>query len=273
MKDGFTMCRGVLVGTLLIATGAAWASDRIISGEFDSQVLGCKKAYSLVLPEKIEKAKTIPVLIVLHGLGRNERTLIDDPVTQEILLNAPFACLMPDGDSNWYINSPATPENRYADYLDEVITHVSKKYNLSTDAAHRGICGWSMGGYGAMMTILHRPDDFAAVATIIGLLDYPRDDLPKGQSFKIPEETFGTDPQVWNTVNPIFKTQALQGHPVLIIAGERAFDWTMNKNFLAELKRLGIDHEWVVLSQGHTFASVQEGLPLVINFMRMNISE
>lgn len=273
MKCKASISRRIAVGILLLAGGSVSAANRIISDELDSRILGFKKAYTLVLPEHMEPSAPVSVLVILHGLGRNEHTLIDDPETKEILLNAPFACLMPDGDGSWYINSPATPANHYADYLDEVIAHASAQYNLSTNASHRGICGWSMGGYGAMMTMLRRPDDFSAVATIIGLLDYPNSDLPKGQNFHVSEKTFGTDSNVWKTVNPFFQASELSGHPVLLIAGKRAFDWTMNNHFSDELKRLGIDHEWVVLPQGHTFAAVQEGLPLVIDFMKTNLLE
>lgn len=260
----------ILLSVLL--TGAAGIaedqnSERIIHDQFDSRVLNGSKPFTLVLPESCDSSQPVPVLVILHGLGRNEHTLIDDPVTKAALLRAPFACLMPDGDDGWYINSPATPANRYADYLDEVIRYASGKYSLSTNAAQRGICGWSMGGYGAMMTMLRRPDDFAAVATIIGLLDYPNSDLPAKQNFRIPEKTFGTDSKVWKTLNPFFQASELSGHPVLLIAGERAFDWTMNNHFSAELTRLGIDHQWVVLPHGHTFGAVQDGLPRVIDFM------
>ena len=262
----------IWMSVLLLSAFVSSAEERIITGKFDSRVLDQSKAYTLVLPEKISD-EPIPVLVILHGLGRNEHTLIDDPVTKEILLSAPFACLMPDGDGSWYINSPATPANRYADYLDEVIAHASEKYNLSTESAHRGISGWSMGGYGSMMTILRRPDDFSAIATIIGLLDYPNAELPKGQNFKIPATTFGADSKVWKIVNPFFEASRLAGHSVLLIAGERAFDWTMNNHFHDELTRLGIDHEWKVLPQGHTFKAVQQGLSLVIDFMTANILE
>lgn len=245
--------------------------DRIITGKFESKILGRVQSYSLVLPESPPPSGNVPVLVILHGLGRNENTLIDDPATRRILLDAPFASLMPEGDGGWYIDSPCGSSGQYASYLDEAIRYASRKHGLSTEAAHCGICGWSMGGYGAIMTAIRRPRDFAAVASIIGLLDYPNKDLPEGRNFEIKTATFGTDPAFWDTLNPIRNASRLEGVPILLVVGDRSFDLMMNRNFAAELARLGIGHEWVSLSQGHTFGAVQEGLPLVVDFMKKKI--
>ncbi len=43
-----------------------------------------------------------------------------------------------------------------------------------------------MGGYGATLFAAKHATHFSAVAPIMGLLDFPRGDLPAGQSYKVP---------------------------------------------------------------------------------------
>ena len=112
------------------------------------------------------------------------------------------AVVLPRGREGWYMNSPVIPADRYADYVDEVITLVEKHFPVSASPKERGIGGWSMGGYGAMYTACRRPDDFAAVASIIGILDFPRPAIElAGQNYAVPPR-FGTDPKFWHTVDP-----------------------------------------------------------------------
>ena len=46
-----------------------------------------------------------------------------------------------------------------------------------------------------------------------------------------------------------------------------AFDRTMNENFSRRLKQLGMENEWRSLEGKHTFETVRQALPLVIDFM------
>ena len=70
-------------------------------------------------------------------------------------------------------DSPVLPDDRYAGYVDEVITLAEKLFPVSRTARSRAIGGWSMGGDGAMYTACRRSGDFAAAALIIGILDLP----------------------------------------------------------------------------------------------------
>jgi hypothetical protein len=66
-----------------------------------------------------------------------------------------------------FIDSPAT--GRYGTYLaEEVVDWVDARYRTLAEPAHRGITGKSSGGYGAMISALHRPDRFGGLATHAG---------------------------------------------------------------------------------------------------------
>src|SRR5262249_21478939 len=63
-----------------------------------------------------------------------------------------------------FIDSPGT--GRYHTYIvDELVPFVDSQYRTMPEAAHRGIAGWSSGGYGAMVNPMLRPDVFGGLAT------------------------------------------------------------------------------------------------------------
>jgi S-formylglutathione hydrolase FrmB len=251
----------------LVVTEAEVA-PRIRALSYESSALKQKKALCAVLPEAFEKEKgPWPVLFLLHGRGRTERSLVDDPGARDALLAAPFVTILPDGDDGWYINSPAKPEDRYQDYIDEVIALATNRFNLSTDPEKRGLSGWSMGGYGCTRYAIDRPGRFGALAPIIGLLDFPRDGLPEGQSYKVPADRFGEDRETWAALNPLNQAEALRGMELCLITGTTAFDRTMNVNFSQRITELGIPHTWRLVEGGHTFDVVRDTIPVVVSFM------
>ncbi len=244
-------------------------SNRIDIVTFYSAVLKKTKDFSVVLPEHYDHAKSDwPVLFLLHGRGRTERSLIDDAGARASLLEAPFVVVLPDGDDGWYIDSPVRAADKYQSYTEEVVALAGTLYNLTTNPAQRALTGWSMGGYGCVYFAENHSREFSTVASIIGLLDFPRAALPKGQSYNVPINRFGSDPSLWATFNPINHIESLRDMSILVVMADAAFDRTMNENFTNALTRVGITHEIEVLEGGHTFEVVRNALPLVINFVK-----
>ena len=248
-------------------------APRVHALSFPSQVLDKTKTYCAILPEGYDRdAQPWPVLFLFHGRGRHERSLIDDSGARTALLAAPFLTILPDGDDGWYINSPAKPEDRYQDYMDELVNHATVQFNLSMDPKQRGLSGWSMGGYGCTRYALANAEEFSALAPIIGLLDFPRTGLPKGQSYVVPLDRFGEDERTWRALNPLHQADTLRGMALCIITGDTAFDRTMNENFAARLTKLGMEHEYHELNGGHTFDVVRESLPIVVAFITKTLT-
>jgi hypothetical protein len=101
---------------------------------------------------------------------------------------------------------------------------------------------------------------------MIGLLDFPRVGLPEGQNYAVPEQRFGSDPELWAALNPINHVEALRGMKLLIQTGRAAFDRTMNENFVQRLHKAGIAHRFEKLDGGHTFAVVRQAVPRALQF-------
>ena len=103
------------------------------------------------------------------------------------------------------------------------------------------------GGYGSVRYAVTHPGEFGVVASIIGLLDFPRDGLPEGQSYPVPIDRFGSDPVVLRRFNPIHAADKLRESSLLMVTADQAFDRTMNENLRERLSELGIEHKWVIL--------------------------
>lgn len=238
-------------------------APRIEELVFASASLGREMRCLVIRP--VAGREGAPILYLLHGRGRNRRSLIDEATSQAALLAAGYWIVFPEGEDGWYSD---TPGGRYASYLGELVQTVEQFYGLSLTLRHRAIAGWSMGGFGAVRYAETHAEQFGTVAAIIGLLDFPRPaTLPEGQNYPVPVERFGSDPTGWSKYNPLGDAAQLRGKAVLIITGTEAFDRTMNEHFSAALDAAGVPHEYRLVSGGHTFSVVQTALPLVLDFV------
>ncbi len=243
--------------------------ERITLYQVRSASLGKPMAFTVVLPAGYEaRSEPWPVLFFLHGLGRHERTLIDDLPSRERLLAQPYVIVLPKGENGWYIDSPFDSHRQYAAWLDEAIALAAKVARLSPDRAHRAIGGWSAGGFGSTWACLRHPEAFSALATIIAVNDFPTESA----RFPIAAGTFGTDPAQWPRFNPLPRAAELKHIKTLLVIGETASDAPMNDRFAAALTAAGTPPEVVRLPGGHTFPVVQEGLAHVLDFVRRQIA-
>jgi S-formylglutathione hydrolase FrmB len=265
------ICRGSRGGEILSIVKIA---DRIEQITFSSRALGAAKHFCVVLPADYATQKTdLPVLYLLHGRGRNDRTLIDNATTRKALINAPFVTVFPNGEDGWYLDSPVNPKNLYGRLLEETIEAAEAKYRLSRDPRRRAMAGWSMGGYGCVKFAETHPQKFATVVSILGLLDFPRKGLPEGQSHSIPQATFGANESDWQKLNPLYSAEQLRGTNIVLITADKAFDRTMNENFRDRSHQLQIEPEWFVLKGQHQFNVVEQALPIVIDRVQSRFNE
>jgi S-formylglutathione hydrolase FrmB len=240
---------------------------RIVEVTIASEPLGGRRLKAIVIqPEGVDPGEgERPALWFLHGRNRHRASLLELPAAREKLLAAPFWVVLPDGEDGWYIDSPVLAGERYGSHLSLVIEATTRRFGLSKNPRRRAIGGWSMGGYGATRHA-QATDDFGVLASVIGLLDFPRPpDLPEGRNYPVPVERFGTDEARWATLNPMGATGRLRDMSILVVTAEDAFDAVMNARFSAALSRDGIPHEYVVLPGAHTLPVVEAAVPLVLD--------
>ena len=266
---------GVLAILLMTCCGvcaAAFDHLRIRTVTLTSVALNATLPMTVVEPKREDAAARfgtqgqIPVLYFLHGRGRHHASLIENEVTRRALLDTPFFVVLPQGLDGWYINSPMIDEDRYETYVEEVIAWVETHLPVRRDAAGRGIGGWSMGGYGAVRFAQTHPGQFCFVASVIGLLDFPREEtLPEGQNYKVPTARFGSDPVTWKALNPLYSINQLRESEVTLVLSETGFERTMNERFVDAAAAIGLPLHIHRLRGGHQFDVVERAVPVVIN--------
>lgn len=247
--------------------------DRVLEYRMQSPALQAEAAFAVVLPATYSAdSGSYPVVYLLHGAGRTHLTLTDFEATRQTLLDAPFVTVMPRGENGWWIDSAEDGESRYETLVTETIAAAEGVLNIATSATMRGITGWSMGGFGAARYASRHSSAFASVATILGLLDFPNTRLPEGQNHDVPN-VFGPTPSLQESFNPMREVEKLLGLQILTLTADRAFDYTMNRNFHRRLLELGKRHEYVVLEGKHTFESVEAALPHVVRFFSRTLGQ
>jgi S-formylglutathione hydrolase FrmB len=249
---------------VLLAVVVLRAEERVRFAALPSAALGRPLPLAVVAPAETP-AGGAPVLFLLHGRGRHHRSLLDSAAGRTALLAARCYVVLPQGEDGWYIDSPARPADRYGSYLEEVVAWADANLPVSRDRARRGLAGWSMGGYGAVRFAQAHAGQFGFVASIIGLLDFPRaEDLPEGQNYRVPTARFTADPARWRTLNPLPAVAALRGSAVTLVLATRGFERTMNEHFLAALSADGQTARVHRLEGAHEFPVVERALPLVL---------
>ncbi len=240
---------------------AAQDEARVRTVSFDSHALGHPMTFTVVVPQHTASAGGYAVLLVLHGLGRNQRTLLDQPETHDLMLRQKALLVMPYSGHGWWTDSDA---GHYDAMLLEVVAEVKRQFPVSRDPRFWGVIGWSMGGFGAMRFAERHPELVSFVGTIIGLLDFPRGDLPKDQSFTIDARVFGADPSLWPSENPSLHLGPLAGKEIVLVIGEQAFDRTMNENFVRSAAAAGLRVETHRIPGAHLFPTVVAGLEILL---------
>lgn len=123
----------------------------------------------LLLPDRMDKGKTYPVIYVLpveagrgkrYGDGLLEVKTHDLHNTHQAIFVAPTFSKLP-----WYADHPTQPKIRQESYfLKVVVPLVEKLYPASKQPKDRLLLGFSKSGWGAWTLLLRNPDTFGRAA-------------------------------------------------------------------------------------------------------------
>lgn len=147
----------------------------VVHGEVNSQAMDRVIGYNIYLPPEYETHPEwrFSVVYFLHGASANEKTgaalakVVNaereagrtEPVIWVFVNGGPFS-----GYYDW----PDANVKTETYLLRELIPAIEARYRTRTDRAGRAICGYSMGGNGAVRLATKYPEMFCAVNTIAG---------------------------------------------------------------------------------------------------------
>ena len=144
----------------------------VYHGTYESALMQTEVGYNIYLPASYDASDTdkrYPVLYVLHGLGGDENTFIDQtwgfPYI-EALRNAGdniIIVFVNNADYGWYTDSQDGLVPARSTVIDELIPHIDATYNTIADGKSRAIDGFSMGGQGALALAFENPEMFSSV--------------------------------------------------------------------------------------------------------------
>ncbi len=259
----------LLILPQLAFTFSSELNNSIECHSFFSNSLNKRVDFSIYIPQQTPPENGWPMLFLLHGRGRNYRSVIDDSLLVSFVLKQPYVIVFPNGDDGWYIDSPVVKNSKYQSMLLELLTQIRSEYPVSNQIEKTGVAGWSMGGFGAVR-LAQDSELFGAVATTIGLMDYPNPNLDPEQNYKKGRDVptvFTQDTLVWKRYNCLTNAHKLSGKRVLIIGGRGGADLHMNFNFHNELLSEGIPHKYISYNGEHVWSTVQATLPVIFDFM------
>ncbi|WP_374553898.1 S-formylglutathione hydrolase [Aquitalea pelogenes] len=148
----------------------------------DSAVLACRMRFAIYLPPQAAQGDKVPVLYWLSGLTCTDENFMQKAGAQRIAAELGIAIVAPDTSprgeevaddpaydlgqgAGFYLNATQAPWNRHYRMYD----YVSRELPALIEAhfpvsPRRAIAGHSMGGHGALVCALKRPQDYVSVS-------------------------------------------------------------------------------------------------------------
>jgi enterochelin esterase-like enzyme len=191
-------------------------------------------------------AKRYPVIYFLHGAGGNENSDaggFSDMVRKEIEAKRipPVICVFPNGGMSGYTDRPADKIMGETLIVKELVPHIDARYRTIATREGRALCGFSMGGGGAIRLALKYPDLFSAAGSWAGALRMRGGD---------------SDPAALAKEN----AEKVRGRVrLLMIVGDQDMTFAPHPPFVQALKDLKIGHEYRVLEGvGHNLGAYHQ---------------
>jgi enterochelin esterase-like enzyme len=226
--------------------------------QYDSKALGTRRQMRVYTPPGYSSARKYPVLILLHGIGGNDREWVDachaDNVLDNLLAEGkmqPMVVVFPNGNSSVTADAGGAFPGEGArggagagrgpggfeswgmpfenDLLKDIIPYVEAHYSVYTDREHRALAGLSMGGGQTLNIGLSHIETFAWVG---GFSSAPNTKAPA---------------QV--VVDPVAAKEKLK--LLWLACGNKDGLIRISQGMHAYLKEKGVPHVWHVDSNAH----------------------
>ncbi len=136
------------------------SATNVHSGSFDSVHMHKSVVYSYTVPE----TQPVATVFALHGRGSNHTNTFDELRLHDFVAAAklPLAIAAVDGGDHSYWHARDDGTNAMRMLVEEFVPLIEKH----THTDRRGVFGWSMGGYGAILASVMNPELFGATAAL-----------------------------------------------------------------------------------------------------------
>lgn len=227
----------------------------LITMNYFSNILGHDTDVQVALPDEKDlttfdqraSLKRYPVVYLLHGVGDNASGWARLSNVERYASEDQLVVVMPTAEHSFYRN--AVYGKRWYDYFQEELPYRIAQW-FPVDPQHKFVAGISMGGYGAWLLGLTRPDDYLGIAGISSVVSLPhlKRDAPATMRpifDQVYQTVFGTtDPSdeqfgLAALITPQLCARADHLPLLLQYEGQQDFMYADNQAF----KRLMLDHQ------------------------------
>ena len=206
-----------------------------------SKSMNRQVGYQIYLPPqyKSEPRRSFPVVYFLHGAGGNESSdaglaaLVHTEILAERI--RPTIYVFPNGGKrSGYRDSKESYVRAETLLVNELGTAIDQEFRTIDNASSRLLCGFSMGGGGAVRLALKYPDRFGAAASLAAALDTSIDS-GGGDNCYVHASALSEE-----------KRNDLR---LYLVVGDEDFLYPRHDPFLKFLKTLGVAYTLVVHSE------------------------
>ncbi|MGN8648261.1 alpha/beta hydrolase [Gracilibacillus sp. HCP3S3_G5_1] len=151
----------------------------LIKCDFFSEVLTVSTSMTVILPEETSSQIGLknnrsegkfPVLYLLHGFSDDHTIWTRRTSIERYAAEYGIAVIMPQVDHSFYADMQYG--KNYWTFISEELPRIARSFfPLSSNRRDNFVAGLSIGGYGAFKWALRKPEQFAAAASLSGVLD------------------------------------------------------------------------------------------------------
>ena len=204
-----------------------------------------KMGYSLFVPEGYDKKKKYPLMVALHGLWSNHWQMIRYPGLTKLAQKHGYLVVAPMGynSSGWYGSRGQTSRFSKPNNLGElsekdvlnVLGIIREEFKIDDKRIY--LMGHSMGGGGTWHLGMKYPEIWAALAPVAPAPPKNIQDLVK-----------------------------IKDMPVIVVQGDRDGLVRSSRIWVAKMKDLGMNHEYIEVKGGNHIRPAYEKLPEIYDF-------
>ncbi|MDR2833502.1 MAG: esterase family protein [Streptococcaceae bacterium] len=230
-----------------------------------SDSLDMEQKMTVLLPET--RQTDIPVLYLLHGMGGSHSSWLRKSIIERLIKDLNLALVMPSTDLAYYTNTTYG-----MNYFDAIALELPEKIHqyfsqLSTKKQKNFICGFSMGGYGALKIGL-KTDKFGYIASLSGAFDIKNETLNAMKDENYWQGIFGDLDPFEELVN-VAKTKKNQPQ-IYAWCGKQDFLFKANEQMMAKLEAFNYPLTFEITEGSHEWYYWDKYLENVLSWLPVN---